>query len=89
MSKILNHKNLSETLGLTECTDGFWLYDKTRGMNLAMRAKTAELAFVEALTYYQNRLSKVETEYKELNQKVQGFVEQFQDKDDEWSSQYR
>ncbi|WPK20847.1 hypothetical protein [Salmonella phage SD-15_S21] len=29
-------------------------YDETRGMNLALRAKTAEAAYVQALEYYLN-----------------------------------
>ena len=56
---------------------GFWLYDETQGMNLSMRAKTAEAAFVEALTYYQNRLLEVEKAHKELTKKVDAFVSQF------------
>jgi len=57
-----NIVELSGTLTLCEYTNprngsyGFWLHDKTRGMNLSIRAKTAEAAFVEALTYYQGRL---------------------------------
>ncbi|WPK37415.1 hypothetical protein [Escherichia phage AV123] len=39
MSKVINHKELNPTLSMSECTDGFWLYDDTRGMNLAMREK--------------------------------------------------
>jgi hypothetical protein len=63
-----------ETLSLTECRDGFWLYDTTRGMNLAMREKTKDEAFFKALKYYQERLLKVEAELKELNKKVDSFV---------------
>lgn len=39
MSKAINNIILTDTLTISECTDGFWLYDKTRGMNLSMRAK--------------------------------------------------
>jgi len=77
MSKTINHVQLTETLGLTECPDGFWLYDKTSGMNLSMRAKTPQDAFVEALGYYQRRLAEVETKHRELETKVNAFVEQF------------
>lgn len=77
MSKVISHTKLSETLGLTECPDGFWLYDKTRGMNLAMRAKSSTDAFVEALTYYQERLSEVERSYTNLSSRVNEFVAQF------------
>jgi hypothetical protein len=64
MSKIIQHSVLTDTLGLTECRDGFWLYDKTRGMNLAMRSETEQAAFVKAITYYQKRLAEVEKTIK-------------------------
>jgi hypothetical protein len=55
----------------------YWLYDKTRGMNLAMGANTPEDALVQAIVYYQKRLSEVEANYKSLDGKVQGFLCQF------------
>lgn len=82
MAKTLNHKVLSDTLSITECTDGFWLYDETRGMNLAMKAKTSEEAFLDALDYYQNRLKEVESNYSSLKAKVDHFVGQFPSEDD-------
>lgn len=70
-----------DTLTLCEYTSGgnkgFWLYDKTRGMNLGMRAKTAEDAFLECIKYYQKRLAEVENNHKVLSSKVQAFVSQF------------
>jgi hypothetical protein len=75
-------EELSNTLSLCEYQSprngchGFWLYDGTRGMNLAMRAKTEREAFVKALTYYQGRLADVEQEYKSLTAKVEAFVSQ-------------
>lgn len=69
----------NETITLSECPDGFWLYDYTRGMNLAMRAKTVQDAFVEALLYYQKRLKHVENELKELKTLVDNFVGNFID----------
>lgn len=74
--------DLSPTLNLCECHDGWWLYDETRGMNLAMRAKSEREAFVEALTYYQNRLREVEQEHKALSDKVTAFVSQFTEDED-------
>ena len=74
---------LSETLSLCEYQSpksghfGFWLYDETRGMNLSMRAKSSTAAFVEALTYYQERLTTIEQEYASLRAKVDVFVDQF------------
>ena len=46
-------------------------------MNLSMRAQTPQDAFVEALCYYQRRLTRVEKKYYELEEKVNAFVEQF------------
>lgn len=75
---------LSDTLSLAEChptsthRGPYWLYDKTRGMNLSMGAATPEAAFVEALTYYQDRLATVEADYAALQSKVDSFLSQFQ-----------
>ncbi len=76
MSKVIKHEELSDTLAITECNDGWWLYDKTRGFNLAMRAKSKDAAFLEALEYYQYKLMAVEESYKELSHKVNCFVHQ-------------
>jgi len=74
--------NLTGTLSLVERRDGFWLYDKTRGMNISMKAKTQQDAFVEGLGYYQRRLTEVEAAHRELSDKVEAFVGQFKDEDD-------
>lgn len=77
---------LSETLSLCEYKSGgylgFWIYDETRGMNLSMRAKTEREAFVEVITYYQERLKEIEDKYAKLNNQVSVFVEQFATEDD-------
>lgn len=65
---------LTETIYLSERPDGWWLYDATRGMNLSMRAASAQAAFVESITYYQKRLAKVEDEHRRLTAKVDAFV---------------
>ncbi|AXY81588.1 hypothetical protein [Escherichia phage vB_vPM_PD114] len=83
MSKVISHKELSPTLSMSECTDGFWLYDDTRGMNLAMREKTEEAAYIEALEYYQERLKEVENNYNNLKTKVDHFISQVADDDDD------
>lgn len=77
--------DLSDTLHLADCHDGFWLYDDTRGMNLSMKAKTKDDAFVEALTYYQKRLLEVERMYANLKTTVDQFVEQFAE-EDQWDA---
>lgn len=83
MAKHLNSTVLTETLTLSECKDGFWLYDKTRGMNLSMRAKTPQDAFVECISYYQARLTEVEAQHQALAAKVEAFVSQFVKDDDD------
>lgn len=77
MSKVLNHTQLTETLELTECTDGFWLYDETQGISLSVKAPTRDAAFIEALEFYQKRLKEVETQHQALMKKVANFVSQF------------
>lgn len=74
MSKTIKLEQLTETISIAECNDGFWLYDSTRGMNLSMRARTRNVAFIEALEYYQERLTKVESNYQEMKGKVDKFV---------------
>ncbi len=87
-----NFVELSDTLTLCEYTSprngsfGFWLYDTTRGMNLSTRAKTERDAFVEALEYYQKRLIEVEKTYADLKTRVDAFVVQFVDDDEEHES---
>ena len=86
-----NVVKLSETLSLCEYTSpksghfGFWLYDTTRGMNLSMRAKTSTDAFVEALTYYQRRLSEMEKSYWGPKWQVDFFLSQFVEESEEQS----
>lgn len=73
----------TETFTITHCRDGYWLYDKTRGMNLSMRAESVEAAFTEALLYFQRRLQFVEQQHRSLESKVAAFVEQFTDEESE------
>ena len=80
--KAIRSIKLTETLTLSECKDGFWLYDKVVGMNLGMRCKSPDDAFVDALTYYQKRLTQVEGDLKSLSEKVEVFVSQFIPEDD-------
>lgn len=82
MSKVINSRVLSETLTLTQYTDGFWLYDRMRGCNLSMRAESEEDALLKALWYYQNRFSDLESEYKSLKSKVDNFIGSVVDSND-------
>lgn len=72
--KVISQTRLSDTLELTECIDGWWLYDETRSMNIAMKATTKEDAFVEALTYYQESMVELLLKYRDLKKKVNQFV---------------
>ena len=82
MRPAIKNTRLTDTLILSECRDGFWLYDKTRGMNLVMRATSPTDAFVKALTYYQCRLSEVETAHRNLRGLVDAFVSNFVHEDE-------
>lgn len=80
MSKTIRKVFKIDTLSLNECTDGYFLYDYVIGMNISMRAKTEQDAYIEALLYYQKKLTEVKKDYKLLNEKVENFISQF-DKD--------
>lgn len=72
----------TSTLALNRDNNGgYWLYDYTRKMNLSMRAKTQEYAFIEAIEYYQSRLAEVETNYYSLSAKVDNFIDQFSEEE--------
>ena len=72
--KAIRSIKLTDTLTLSECKNGWWLYDRVVGMNLGIRCKSPEDAFVEALTYYQERLTLAEGNLKSLSEKVELFV---------------
>ena len=75
-------KNESITLSKHPEKEEFWLYDYTRGMNLAMNAKSEQEAFIESLMYYQKRLKEVEAEFKTLNDKVSIFIDSVVEEED-------
>jgi hypothetical protein len=70
-----------DTFSLVECSDGYWLYDYVIEMNIACRSKTEQDACIEALLYYQRRLTQVKKEYKDLRDKVENFVSQLTEED--------
>lgn len=74
MSKTIQSLKLSDSLTLTECNDGWWLWDQTRKMNLAMKAASKEAALLSALNYYQGRFNTLDTQHKDLKSKVESFV---------------
>lgn len=81
MSKVIRKIFKIDTLSLHECKDGYFLYDYVIGINISMRAKTEQDAYIEALLYYQKKLKEVKNDYKLLNDKVESFISQF-DKDE-------
>lgn len=85
--KILEQIDISDTINLVHIDKGhgdagWWLWDETRGMNLAMKAKSEREAFSDALEYYQRRLKEVESAHKCLSSRVDAFVSQFTDDDE-------
>ena len=77
MAKVIRKVFKTDTLSLHECNDGYYLYDYVVGMNISMRAKTEQDAYIEALMYYQKRLVEVKKDYKDIHEKVQNFIGQF------------
>jgi hypothetical protein len=77
MAKVIRKVFKIDTLSLHECGDGYYLYDYVLSMNISMRAKTEQDAYIEALLYYQKRLIEVQKEFKALNNKVEDFLALF------------
>jgi hypothetical protein len=79
----MKHEDIFETntLILSKGHDGFWLWDETRGMNLAMKEPSEREALINALEYYQDRLNTVESELEELKNKVDSFLGQFNEEE--------
>jgi len=71
----------NDTITLSKCRNGFWLYDKVAGMNLSMEAETEQNAFIETIMYYQKQYVKSKESYKDIYGKVKSFVEQFIEED--------
>lgn len=81
-------KKLNESLTICEChrdserPQGFWIYDKIAGMNLAMGNPDRDAAFVEVIEYYQKRLQSTTQALNCLQNRVDTFVAQFIDTND-------
>jgi hypothetical protein len=76
MGDVIRHVFKIDTFTLTECADGYYLYDKVIGMNISMRAKTEQDAYIEALLYYQKTLATAKAHYRELDSIVENFISQ-------------
>lgn len=66
-----------DTLSLVECIDGYYLYDYVIGMNISMRARTEQDACIQALLWYQKSYTESKLRYKDLSDKVENFLSQF------------
>ena len=78
------HLTLSECHPDSECrTNNWWLYDDRARMNVGMREKTRDEAFIEAIEYWAKRAIKAEQEYSQLRQQVDAFAGQFTEPEDE------
>jgi hypothetical protein len=82
MAKAIRNVFKLDTVSLTECNDGYYLYDYVVGMNISMRAKTEQDACIEALLWYQKKLANSKLDYKILNDKVESFLSQFDREED-------
>ena len=61
------------------------VYDTRAGMNIGMRAKTRDAAFVEAIEYWAKRALRVERDYADLKARVDSFVAQFAVPEDDFN----
>ena len=75
---------MNDTIEVSEHKNRWWLWDTTQAMNLSMGAKSKDDAFLEALEYYQTRLTNVECELKHLKIKVNAFINAVRPEDDEY-----
>jgi len=82
MAKVIRRVFKLDTLSLHECSDGYYLYDYVIGMNISMRAKTEQDAYIETLLWYQKKLQDAKSDYKILNDKVQNFISHIGEEED-------
>jgi len=82
--KSIRTEHINDRTSLSLCKDGYWLYDKSRGMNLAMHTPTEKSALIEALEYYQSKLALVEASHRDLIKKVESFVNTVSSEEENW-----
>lgn len=89
----INNIELNDHLTLSEChpdsecrTNNWWLYDDRAygGMNVGMREKTRDEAFVAAIEFWARRAMSAERKHAEIKAKVDTFVAQFVEVEDEY-----
>ena len=70
MRKAIRTERINDKTHMSECHDGYWLYDENRGMNLSIRAESEKAALIEALEYYQGKVIYLEAENKHLRNSI-------------------
>ena len=91
--KPISYVELNQHLTLSEChpdsecrANNWWLYDDRAygtGMNIGMRTKTRDEAFVAAIEFWAERARKTENALASLQTQVKSFVENFPKRDEE------
>lgn len=86
----IKNEKLNEFITLSEChpdsecrTNNWWLYDERAGCNIGMREKTRDDALIEAIEHWAEKAQKLELAYVELKKKVDAFVIQFAESEDD------
>lgn len=74
-SRVLQHEKLTNTLALSKCTDGYWLYDQQASINTAMHCKTERDAFISTIEYYQRWVTNLQKTNRVLRKASLDFVE--------------
>ena len=86
-TKLNQHLTLSECHPDSECrTNSWWLYDDRAcgsGLNVSMRAKTRDAAFIEAIEFWAKQAIAANQAYSKLKMQVDEFVNQFKGCEDE------
>lgn len=77
MAKFIRNVFKNEHQCMTECADGFWIYDYSWQMNIVTSEKTEQAAFIAALSFYQKAFDESKNKYKDLSGKVDSFLAQF------------
>lgn len=82
--KLNQHLTISECHPDSECrTNNWWLYDYRAGMNIGMRTKTRDEAFVKAIEYWARRALEAEKAHAQIKGQVDAFVSQFVEEGDD------
>lgn len=78
------HLTISECHPDSECrTNNWWLYDTRAGINIGMREKSRDEAFVEAIEYWAKRALAAEQSHSQIKSIVDTFVGHFVEAEDE------